>query len=116
MLLEGFQRCTAGLDVRVHLIRKLQYEALYFGEAPDVLPIVYRHNLFVLDTDVLGRGHMLSPFVDRVAILGRTQDCNFPQLWFYRNLREEGITQTAAMNEYALSIGGHPLHIEHDGS
>src|SRR5579863_2984673 len=70
VLLEGLHGRSAGLNIRVHLIGKLQHEPLHRREAFRILPVLNRGDLFVSHADMLCRWNVLSPFVDRMAIFG----------------------------------------------
>src|SRR5216683_2273408 len=114
MLLQPIERRAAGLDVGVHLAGELQDQAFQFAEAFGVLPILDCGDLLFRDSDVPGRGDVLRPFINGMAILGGPQNRNFSELRIERGLREKSIAQPRPMHEDFLSIGGHALDVEHE--
>src|SRR5216683_424129 len=91
MLLQPIERRAAGLNVGVHLAGELQDQAFQFAEAFGVLPILDRGDLLFRDSDVPGRGDVLRPFVNGMAILGGSQNRNFSEFRIERGLREKSI-------------------------
>ena len=90
-----------------------EHQPLDFAETTDLSPFLNRRNLFVGHADMLRRGNVLSPFVDRTAIFRGAQDRDFAQPRIELDLSKERITQFAAYREDTLGVGHHPLNVEY---